>query len=60
MFRAIAQFGGLNIVFDPAFREETIDADLRNMTLDRRAHGGDVRDPHVLPCRVAADGDGHP
>ncbi len=34
VFRAIAQFGGLNILFDPAFREETIDADLRNMTLE--------------------------
>jgi general secretion pathway protein D len=33
VFRAIAQFGGLNILFDPAFREETIDADLRNMSL---------------------------
>jgi general secretion pathway protein D len=34
VFRAIAQFGGLNILFDPAFREETIDADLRNMALE--------------------------
>jgi general secretion pathway protein D len=34
IFRAIAQFAGLNIVFDPAFREETINADLRNMSLE--------------------------
>jgi general secretion pathway protein D len=33
VFRTIAQFGGLNILFDPAFREETIDADLKNMSL---------------------------
>jgi len=34
IFRSIAQFAGLNVVFDPAFREETISADLRNMTLE--------------------------
>jgi general secretion pathway protein D len=34
VFRAVAQFAGLNILFDPAFREETISADLRNMTLE--------------------------
>jgi len=34
VFRAIAQFVGLNVLFDPAFREETISADLRNMTLE--------------------------
>jgi general secretion pathway protein D len=33
VFRSIAQFAGLNVVFDPAFREEPINADLRNMTL---------------------------
>ena len=33
VFRSIAQFAGLNIVFDPAFRDETINADLRKMTL---------------------------
>jgi general secretion pathway protein D len=34
VFRAIAQFAGLSILFDPAFREETISADLRNMSLE--------------------------
>jgi general secretion pathway protein D len=34
VFRTIAQLSGLNVVFDPAFREETINADLRNMTLE--------------------------
>jgi general secretion pathway protein D len=34
VFRTIAQFAGLNILFDPGFREETISADLRNMSLD--------------------------
>jgi general secretion pathway protein D len=34
VFRTIAQFAGMNILFDPAFREETINADLRNMTLE--------------------------
>jgi general secretion pathway protein D len=34
VFRAIAQFAGLNIIFDPAFREETISADLRKMSLE--------------------------
>jgi general secretion pathway protein D len=33
VFRSMAQFAGLNIVFDPAFRDETINADLRKMTL---------------------------
>src|ERR1700752_3950472 len=33
VFRSIAQFAGLNVVFDPAFRDETINADLRKMTL---------------------------
>jgi len=33
VFRSIVQFAGLNVVFDPAFREETINADLRKMTL---------------------------
>jgi general secretion pathway protein D len=33
VFRSIAQLSGLNVVFDPAFREETINADLRSMTL---------------------------
>jgi general secretion pathway protein D len=34
VFRTIAQLSGLNVVFDPAFRDETINADLRNMTLE--------------------------
>jgi general secretion pathway protein D len=34
VFRSIAQFAGLNILFDPGFREETISADLRNMSLE--------------------------
>ena len=34
VFRTIAQFAGLNILFDPGFREETISADLRNMSLE--------------------------
>jgi general secretion pathway protein D len=33
VFTAIARFAGLNIVFDPAFREETITVDLRNASL---------------------------
>ena len=33
MFRSIAQFAGLNVVFDPGFRDEIINADLRKMTL---------------------------
>jgi len=33
VFRSIAQFAGLNVVFDPGFRDEVINADLRNMTL---------------------------
>jgi general secretion pathway protein D len=33
VFRSIAQFAGMNIVFDPGFRDETINADLRKMTL---------------------------
>jgi general secretion pathway protein D len=33
VFRSIAQFAGLNVVFDPAFRDEMINADLRNMSL---------------------------
>jgi general secretion pathway protein D len=33
VFTAIARFAGLNVVFDPAFREETISVDLRNATL---------------------------
>ena len=33
VFRSIAQFAGLNVVFDPAFRDEMINADLRKMTL---------------------------
>jgi general secretion pathway protein D len=33
VFRSLAQFAGLNIVFDPAFRDETMNADLRKMTL---------------------------
>jgi general secretion pathway protein D len=34
VFTAIARFAGLNIVFDPAFRDETISIDLRNTTLE--------------------------
>ena len=33
VFRSIAQFAGLNLVFDPGFRDEIINADLRKMTL---------------------------
>jgi general secretion pathway protein D len=34
VFRTIAQFAGLSVLFDPSFREETISADLRNLTLE--------------------------
>jgi general secretion pathway protein D len=34
VFRTIAQFGGLNVTFDPAFREQTFSGDLRNMSLE--------------------------
>ena len=33
IFTAIAKFADLNVVFDPAFRDERISADLRNATL---------------------------
>ena len=33
IFTAIAKFADLNVVFDPAFRDERISADLRNTTL---------------------------
>jgi len=33
VFTAIARFAGLNVVFDPSFREETISVDLRNASL---------------------------
>ncbi len=33
VLRSIAQFAGLNVVFDPGFRDEIINADLRKMTL---------------------------
>jgi general secretion pathway protein D len=33
VFRTIAQLAGINVVFDPAFREETIGFDARNMSL---------------------------
>jgi general secretion pathway protein D len=33
VFRSIAQFAGLNVVFDSGFRDEIINADLRKMTL---------------------------
>ena len=33
VFTAIAKFANLNIVFDPAFRDDTISIDLRNTTL---------------------------
>jgi general secretion pathway protein D len=33
VFTAIARFANLNIVFDPAFRDETITVDLRNSTV---------------------------
>ncbi len=33
VFTAIARFAGLNVVFDPTFREETISVDLRNASL---------------------------
>jgi len=34
VFTALARFAGLNIVFDPAFREESINVDLRNTSLE--------------------------
>ena len=34
VFRTIAQFSGLSVLFDPAFREETVSADLRNLSLE--------------------------
>ena len=34
VFTAIARFADMNIVFDPAFREEPISIDLRNATLE--------------------------
>jgi general secretion pathway protein D len=34
VFRTIAQLSGLNVVFDPAFREEPLSFDARNMTLE--------------------------
>src|SRR5690606_22200863 len=33
VFTAIARFAGMNVVFDPAFREDTITIDLRDSTL---------------------------
>jgi len=33
VFTALARFAGINIVFDPAFRDATISVDLRNVTL---------------------------
>ena len=33
VFTAIARFSGLNVVFDPAFRDSTISVDVRNSTL---------------------------
>jgi general secretion pathway protein D len=33
IFQAIAKWANLNVVFDPAFREERVTADLRNTTL---------------------------
>jgi general secretion pathway protein D len=33
VFTALAKFANLNIVFDPAFRDETLSIDLRNTTL---------------------------
>jgi general secretion pathway protein D len=34
VFTAIARFADLNVVFDPAFREETMSVDLRNTSLE--------------------------
>jgi general secretion pathway protein D len=34
VFRSIAQFGGVSVMFDPAFREQTVSADLRNVSLE--------------------------
>jgi general secretion pathway protein D len=34
VFTALARFAGINLVFDPAFREATMSADLRNLTLE--------------------------
>jgi general secretion pathway protein D len=33
VFTALARFAGINVVFDPAFRDSTISVDLRNATL---------------------------
>ncbi len=33
VFTALARFSGINVVFDPAFRDSTISVDLRNVTL---------------------------
>jgi general secretion pathway protein D len=33
VFTALARFAGINVVFDPAFRDSTISVDLRNTTL---------------------------
>ena len=33
IFTALARFAGINVVFDPAFRDSTISVDLRNVTL---------------------------
>jgi len=33
IFTAIARFSGLNVIFDPAFRDSTISVDVRNSTL---------------------------
>lgn len=35
VFTAIARFADMNVVFDPAFREEPISVDLRNTTLEQ-------------------------
>ncbi len=34
VFTAIARFSGLNVVFDPTFRDSTISVDLRNISLE--------------------------
>jgi general secretion pathway protein D len=34
VFTALARFAGLNVVFDPAFRDAPVSADLRNLSLE--------------------------
>ena len=49
IFTAIAKFADLNVVFDPAFRDERISADLRNTTLSGALASLTGVYSHVLP-----------